>query len=414
MMEDFTSTPSGTLMSACALGALMLALILWRTSQGARERARERARIWGEIKRPDMEARAQRKSDTRASGARTDARVRIMLLSAVALVAVAATNLSAHATINAISHFPSLRSIDAAISVVIVFEAFLAILGGLSLWHLTRRDGFNWYQAGVWAMAALMGGIAWWGGNSPLFALWPMLAAIAWHVVIKFGREHKPSALVVWWRMKRGKATSQDASAVLTERLITQIVNHAYAVNVGHKWMRALHERAYDRAWARADALGILTPEVRARIQTRIAARYVGARALAPEAVAHMNPWNERASMSARTHSARAVRPVSAPPARALEVSAHVPDDARALTENARASETVSAHASKAHARSVADHLEVIAAEVTVPDEVKVHMQSYVEAQGKLPSQKWLAAATEKSTGHAGKWLTPVRKALGY
>jgi hypothetical protein len=413
MMNDFTSTPAGALMSACALGALMLALILWRTSQGARERARERARIWGEIKRPDMEARAQRKADARASGARADARLRITLMSAVALVALAATNLSAHATITAIQHI-GLTSVDAAISAVIVFEAWLAILGALSLRHMTRGEGFNRYEAGVWMMASLMGVIAWWGGGSPIFALWPLLAAVAWHVVITFGRPHKPSALVTWWRMKRGKATSQDANTVLTERLITQIVNCAYAANVGPKITRAFYKRAYDRAWARADALGILTPEVRARIQTRIAARYVGARALAPEAVAHMNPWNERASMSARTHNARAVRPVSAPPARALEVSAHVPDDARALTEDTRASETVSAHEAATRAHGNDAMIEAITAQETIPEDVKVRMTAFVAERGKLPTQKWLAAATEKSIGHAGKWLTPVRKALGY
>jgi hypothetical protein len=214
--------------------------------------------------------------------------------------------------------------------------------------------------------------------------------------------------------MKRGKATSQDANTVLTERLITQIVNCAYAANVGPKITRAFYKRAYDRAWARADALGILTPEVRARIQTRIAARYVGARALAPEAVAHMNPWNERASMSARTHNARAVRPVSAPPARALEVSAHVPDDARALTEDTRASETVSAHEAATRAHGNDAMIEAITAQETIPEDVKVRMTAFVAERGKLPTQKWLAAATEKSIGHAGKWLTPVRKALGY
>lgn len=412
MMEDFTATPEGALLSACALGAIMLALILWRTSQHARARASERARAWSEIKRPEWEARAQRKADARASGARADARLRVTLLSAVALVALAATNLSAHATIAAIQHI-GLTSVDAAISAVIVFEAWLAILGALSLRHMTRGEGFNRYEAGVWIMASLMGVIAWWGGGSPIFALWPILAAVAWHVVITFGRPHKPSALVTWWRMKRGKATSRDASSVLTERLITQIVNHGYAANVGHEWMRAFHERAYQRAWARADALGILTPEVRARIQTRIAAKYAGARALAPEKVAHMNPWNERASMSARTHSARTVRPVSAPPARALEVSAHVPDDARALTEDAHAPEEVRAPARTSGTRTKDDMIAAIDAE-DIPAEVKASMREFVNTRGKLPSQKWIASATGKSIGHAGKWLTPVRKALGY
>jgi len=404
-MNDFTSTPSGALVSACALGALMLALILWRTSQGARARASEKARAWSEIKRPDWEARAQRRADARASGARADARLRITLMSAVALVALAATNLSAHATINAIQHI-GLTSLDAAISAVIVFEAWLAILGALSLRHMTRGEGFNRYEAGVWTMASLMGVIAWWGGDSPIFALWPLLAAVAWHVVITFGRPHKPSALVVWWRMKRGKATTRDASAVLTERLITQIVDHGYAANVGHKWMRALHERAFNRAWARADALGILTPEVRARIQTRIAARYAGARALAPEAVAHMNPWaDERASMSART--VRAVRPVSAPPARALEVSAHVTDDVRALTEDARASETV-------NAQGVQDLIAAITDYFAGPEEMRAWAQAFVQTNGILPNRKHLAEASRLSEGNCGKWMTPVRKALGY
>jgi hypothetical protein len=413
MMNDFTSTPEGAILSACALGALMLALILWRTAQGARERARERARIWGEIKRPDMEARAQRKADARASGARADARLRITLMSAVALVALAATNLSAHATIAAIQHI-GLTSLDAAISAVIVFEAWLAILGALSLRHMTRGEGFNRYEAGVWSMASLMGVIAWWGGDSPIFALWPLLAAVAWHVVITFGRPHKPSALVVWWRMKRGKATSQDASAVLTERLITLIVNTAYAANVGPKITRAFYKRAYDRAWARADALGILTPEVRARIQTRIAARYVGARALAPEAVAHMNPWNERASMSARTNNARAVRPVSAPPARALEVSAHVPDDARALTEMSAHVEEVRAPAPSVSAHGVQDLIDAVAAYFAGPEEMKAWAQAFVQTNGILPNRKHLAEASRLSEGNCGKWMTPVRKALGY
>jgi hypothetical protein len=413
MMEDFTSTPEGALMSACALGALMLALILWRTAQGARERARERARIWGELKRPDMEARAQRKADARASGARADARLRITLMSAVALVALAATNLSAHATITAIQHI-GLTSLDAAISAVIVFEAWLAILGALSLRHMTRGVGFNRYEAGVWTMASLMGVIAWWGGDSPIFALWPLLAAVAWHVVITFGRPHKPSALVTWWRLKRGKATSRDASAVLTERLITRIVNTAYAANTGHKWMRALHERAYDRAWARADALGILTPEVRARIQTRIAARYVGARALAPEAVAHMNPWNERASMSARTNNARAVRPVSASPARALEESAHVTDDARALADDARASEPTRAHEPAVSAHGVSDLIEAITAYSDAPEQIKEWMRTFVQKNGKLPNRNEVATAAQRSPGHAARWITPVRKSLGY
>jgi hypothetical protein len=413
MMNDFTSTPEGALLSACALGALMLALIVWATTRTARARASEKARAWAELKRPDWEARAQRKADARASGARADARLRVTLMSAVALVALAATNLSAHATITAIQRI-GLTSVDAAISAVIVFEAWLAILGALSLRHMTRGDGFNRYEAGVWTMASLMGVIAWWGGDSPIFALWPLLAAVAWHVVITFGRPHKTSPLVTWYRMKRGKATSRDASAVLTERLITQIVNHGYAANIGARALRSLHERAFNRAWARADALGILTPEVRARIQTRIAARYAGARALAPEAVAHMNPWNERASMSARTHNARAVRPVSAPPARALEESAHVPGDARALTETSAHVEEVRAPAPVVSAHPVSELIDAIKEHSPAPVDMKAWMLEYVEKNGKLPTRGELAVPAQRVPNHVARWITPVRKALGY
>jgi hypothetical protein len=416
-MNDFASTPEGALIIACAFGALMIALILWRTAGGARARASEKARAWAELKRPEWEERASRKREARASGARADARLRIALLSAVALVAIAATNLSAHATINAIRR-AGLDSVDAAISVVIVFEAFLMILGALSWWHMNRGTGPNWYEVGVWSMAALMGIVAWWGGHNPIFALWPLLAAIAWHVVITFGREHKQSALITWWRMKRGKATSQDANVVLTERLITAIVDHGYAANEGARALRAFHERAFNRAWARADALGILTPEVRARIQTRIAARYAGARALAPEKVEHMNPWNERA-MSAPSRSARTVRPVSAPPAPAVEVSAHgevSAHDERA-SEDERATEvaetiTVPTYTESAYSKGeLVEAIEKFFASKNMV--AKEWAKTFVETNGVLPNGDDLARFTRKTAANCRKWMAPVRKELG-
>lgn len=409
-MNDILTSPERALIGACALGALMLALILWRTSMSARARASERARIWGELKRPELQARAQRKADERASGARAQRRMRSSLMSAVALVALAATNLSAHATIVAMTRV-GLHKLDTSISVIVVFEAFLAILGALSYWHMHHGTGFNWYEAGVWAMASLMGSIAAWGGGSPIFALWPILAAVAWHVVITFGREHKTSALVVWWRMKLGKATSRDANGLLTERMITRIVNHAYYANVSaRKFMRTCHERAYDRAWARADALGILTPEVRARIQTRLAARYAGARALAPEAVAHMNPWDERASISART--VRAVRPVSAPPA-LIEMSAHVPDDARALIEE---SAPESAHVEPVRAPIAHEDERVLDAIArgfkTAAPNVVEWTKAFYATNKKLPTRNQVAAVAGLSVGHCARWLTNTRKDL--
>lgn len=330
---------------------------------------------------------------------------------AVALVAFGATNLSAHGTLDMIAR-AGLESLDAKIAVIVVFEMFLAILGALSLWHMNHGTGFNKYEAGVWSMAALMGVLSWWGAGSVIFALWPLLAAVAWHMVITFGREHKPSALVTWYRMKRGKATSQDATALLTERLITRIVNHGCAANEGVRILRPIRARAFDRAWADADALGILTAEVRARIQTRIAARYAGARALERSKVEHMNPWNERASQSART--ARTVRPVSAPPAPALEVSAHVPDDARALIEadvNALVGETVFETVS-AHSKS--DLIAAIDAYFGSTNEVaKQWAKEFVSTNGELPGGPDLARFSGLTAANCRKWITPVRKALG-
>ena len=399
----------GSLIFACALGALMLIVILLVATRGARARAQEKARAWAEIKRPDWEARAARKAEERASGARTRARIRGALMLAVALVALGATNLSAHGTLDMIAR-AGLESLDAQIAVIVVFEMFLAILGALSYWHMQHGTGFNKYEAGVWAMASLMGGMSCWGAGSAIFALWPLLAAVAWHLVITFGREHKTSALVVWWRVKRGKATSRDANAVMIERLITRIVNHGYAANERARILRSIRARAFDRAWADADALGILTAEVRARIQTRIAARYAGASALARDAVAHMNPWNERAPQSARI-AARAVRPVSAPPAPITEVSAHVPDDARTLVEEI---ETVSAPVALSSTHSVQDMIAAIDEHFGSTNEAaKEWAKEFVSTNGTLPNRNDLARAFRLSAGNCGKWMTPVRAALG-
>jgi hypothetical protein len=386
-----TSTPEGALMVALALGALMLIVIVLVTSRGARARHAEKARAWAALKAPEWQARAERKRAERASGARSRARIRGALMLAVALVALGATNLSAHGTLDMIAR-AGLESLDAQIAVIVVFEMFLAILGALSFWHMHHGTGFNKYEAGVWAMASLMGVLSWWGAGSMIFALWPLLAAVAWHMVITFGREHKTSALITWWRLKRGKATSQDANAVMIERLITRIVNHGFAANEGARIARRARSRMFDRAWADADALGILTSEVRARIQTRVAARHVGARALSAENVAHMNPWNERAQSP---RAARIARPVSAPPAPVVETSAHEDtDDA-----------PVSAPAALSLIDAVCEHF-------AGPSNALEWAIEYVKANGELPTGEQIGTAFSLSAGNCRKWLTPVRTAL--
>jgi len=416
MQITFTPETWIALAIACALAVALIGFVaLPAVTRNARMRAQERARAWAALRAPEWQERAERKRAQRASGAHAEARLRRALMSAVALVALAATNLSAHATINAMARV-GLHSIDTAVSVIVVFEMFLAILGALSWWHMNRGSGFNRYELGVWLMASLMGGIAWWGGGSPIFALWPLLAAVAWHVVVTFGREHKTAAVVTWWRLKRGKATSRDASAVMTERFITRIVNHAYAANEGARALRKARKRAFDRAWAQADALGILTPEVRARIQTRLAARYAGVSALAPDAVAHMNPWSERASAQ---RAPRIARPVSAPPAHAHEESAHVPDDARALIESAheeRASESAPARMPRTAARiahSKAQLLEALDAHFGTDNPMHLNWaKEFVKANGQLPTRTDLARYSQLSPGNCAKWIAPVNKAL--
>lgn len=397
---DFTSTPEGALIVALTLGVIMMIVIVLVTSRGARARHAEKARAWAALKAPEWQARAERKRAERESGARGRARIRGALMLAVALVALGATNLSAHGTLDMIAR-AGLESLDAQIAVIVVFEMFLAILGALSYWHMHHGTGFNKYEAGVWAMASLMGVLSWWGAGSMIFALWPLLAAVAWHMVITFGREHKTSPLVTWWRMKRGKATSQDANAVMTERLITRIVNHGFAANEGARIARRARSRMFDRAWADADALGILTSEVRARIQTRVAARHVGARALSAENVAHMNPWNERAQ-SART--VRAVRPVSAPPAPVVETSAHDVADESA-PENERAIESAPTLG--------VDLVAAIMQYSIAPDHVKAWAVEFAKTNGQLPNRNQIAATFGGSPGNAGKWMAPARKALG-
>jgi hypothetical protein len=400
-MNDFTATPNGALVSALALAALMLLVIALVTSRGARARAAEKARAWAALKSPEWEARAARKREERASGARTQSRIRGALMIAVALVALGATNLSAHGTLDMIAR-AGLESIDAQIAVIVVFEMFLAILGALSYWHMHHGTGFNKYEAGVWAMASLMGVLSWWGAGSMIFALWPLLAAVAWHMVITFGREHKTSPLVIWWRLKRGKATSRDASTIVTERLITRIVNNGYAANEGAKLLRSARSRAFDRAWAEADALGILTHEVRARIQTRTAARYAGASALARDAVMHMSPWNERAQ-SART--VRAVRPVSAPPAPVVETSAHEDTDERAP-------EIVSAPETAPTAPVATDLVAATREYFDGPAHALEWAIEFVKTNGTLPTGDDLARAFGLSAGNCRKWITPIRKAM--
>lgn len=428
-MNDFTLSPSGALIAACAFATLMLALILWRTSMSARERAKERARIWGELKRADWNARAERARVERASGERAERRLRASLMSAVALVALASTNLSAHGTINAMARV-GLDSIDTAVSVIIVFEMFLAILGALSWWHMNRGTGFNWYELGVWAMASLMGGVSWWGSGVVLFALWPLLAAVAWHVVVTFGRERHVPRWVLWARGMLGK-TSRDQNAVDTERRINKLIRYsAVATTDENDKRRARYERKYRNAYMRADALGIITAEVIHALKVRAAAYHEGARALAPEAVAHLSPWsNERALVSAHLRAERSLKRSPKIVSAHEEVSAHSAPSTNAHEEVARIEErapeaeralkVVRANAQSAHSAEVvlpliADHFAGGADWAHFMPRVQEHWKAHRDLPTAVLVAAWVQEETGKSMSAANcrKWLTPIRAAM--
>jgi hypothetical protein len=108
------------------------------------------------------------------------------------------------------------------------------------------------------------------------------------------------------------------------------------------------------------------------------------------------------------------VRPVSAPPARALEVSAHVPDDARALTEMSAHVEEMRAPASAVSAHRAHDLIDAITAYCDAPEQIKEWMQTFAKTNGRLPTRNELAVPAQLSPGHVARWITPVRKALGY
>ena len=112
--------------------------------------------------------------------------------------------------------------------------------------------------------------------------------------------------------------------------------------------------------------------------------------------------------MSARS-SARAVRPVSAPPALTLDVSAHVPEDARALTD-ARASE--SAHEEHVSATDDAHVIAAIVRNFKATPKVVEWAKAYYQANKELPTRNEVAAVAELSPGHCARWLTNTRKDL--
>jgi hypothetical protein len=120
-----------------------------------------------------------------------------------------------------------------------------------------------------------------------------------------------------------------------------------------------------------------------------------------------MNPWNERASH--RAHTARSARPVSAPPAPVVEMSAHQDTDERAP----EAVESAPTRIALPGAHTSAELIEAVSAHFTGPAELVEWIEKFIRTNGELPTRTALAVPAKKSPGHVARWMMPVRKELG-
>lgn len=397
-------------------GLAALYLLLHYSTRKGRARAREAARAWADARAVEWRALAQARADrirARATGDGRRARAARIALAGggamVALVALAGTNLSAHG-IQARLGEVGLGDIDARVSVFIVFEGVLALAAGLSFWHqVTGRTGIDRYALGMWGMSLFMAYLAAWGGGSAIYAPFPIIAAVAFHELTAAEAKRRGKYRGI---LGRG-ATSQDATAVDTERRINAIVTYGTRANVGAKGTRwfwvILHARA-DRA---ADARGVLTDEVRAQILARSAARYVGARALAPEAVAAHNPWNAAHQLAAAPievpDDARALDPVEA----VLEAAAD-----EAIADPRPPAPVVPAAAPRAELHLVADgDLDETTADALISEycidraDVRVWVREFWGRTGRWPTGRQLAEHFGGDAGNCRKWVSDLKKA---
>lgn len=377
------------------VGLAALYLLLHYSTRKGRARARAAALAWADARAVEWRALAEARADrirARATGEGRRARVTRLALMAggamVALVGIAGTNLSAHG-IQARLGEVGLGNIDARISVFIVFEGVLILAGGLSFWHqVTGRAGVDRYALGMWGMSLFMAYLAAWGGGSPVYAPFPIIAAVAFHELTAAEAKRRGKYRGI---LGRG-ATSQDATAVDTERRINAIVTYGTRANVavkGTRWFWAILHGHAERA---ADARGILTPAVRAVILERSAARYVGARALAPDEVAAHNPWNAAHALAATAAAAIADPRPPAPvvPTEAPRVELHLVADGD-LDEAA------------------ADAL--IAEHCIDREDVREFVREFWGRTRRWPTGRQLAEHFGGDAGNCRKWVSDLKKA---
>ncbi len=397
------------------VGLAAMYLLLHYSTRGGRARARAAAPVWADARAVEWDARAQARADrirARATGEGRRARAAHAALMAgggmVALVALAGTNLSAHG-IQARLGEVGLGDIDARVSVFIVFEGVLALAAGLSFWHqVTGRVGVDRYALGMWGMSLFMAYLAAWGGGSAIYAPFPIIAAVAFHELTAAEAKRRGKYRGI---LGRG-ATSQDATAVDTERRINAIVTYGTRANVaprGTRWFWAILHGHADRA---ADARGILTDAVRAVILERSAARYVGARALAPDAVAAHNPWT---AAHARTPAAAEVRaPQSGEPMAEIAIT----EDIAQVKAVAKIQPARTAPAPRAELHVVADGdldeataAALIAQHCVDREDVRAWVRAFWDGARRWPTGRELADEFGGDAGNCRKWVSDLKKA---
>lgn len=305
---------AGAIIVSAVILLIVLYLALHYLTRHSRARARAAAAEWAASKRVEWDARAAVRAAARTERAtpaaraqRVKARARALRFALVALVAVAATRLSAYAVQHNLDQVADDWDIRAAVFVSL--EGSLALCAGLSYWHQTSgRAGFDQFNAAVWTLSVLMAAIAYHGAGDLgwFFAPFPIMAAIGWHWLVTFeareaGHERRTAlaiaadAVSAWFERIRvrlgGTATTADTNERDRERRLSRIERTAFKAHTARAF-RAAWTRAHLRAIAAAHQRGILDARARAELRERMAALYAGVDALSPDAVADANPWD--------------------------------------------------------------------------------------------------------------------------
>lgn len=398
-LTEWLSTLDGPRTAALIASALAahaaLALALGALTRRPRERARAAAAEWARARASRAEARARERATPEARTERAARRGALARALLVGVIAVAATNLSAHGIQAGLAGI-GLGAVDTRISAFIVFEGLLALSAGLSWWHqTTNQPGSDRYRAAMWTITAVMSYLGWAWSGTWVFAIWPPLAAVAWHWVVtaEARRRHGRHGLVsraraqITAHLERRFRPTGEADR---RRHLTRLERRTVRANTAPRAWRWAWVRAWARANEAAEARGLLDEDTRVAMAARIAARYAGPAALAPEAVAGLDPW-------ARATVARQDAPAApeAPPAlRVVQTSAPAREIATEAADSVRAmlQARFTGPADPAQRETVIDYL-----------------ADHWETHRAWPTGRALAETAGAHPGTGRKWLASIR-----